>query len=95
MAKILILKERMFGLINSEGNYGEDWKENLLFYEYFHGDNGAGIGASHQLGWTGVISVLIKLFGSLDPDQLLHSGKKVGLTRSNLSVFVGFYFLFT
>ena len=29
------------------------WRDNLLFYEYFHGDNGAGIGASHQTGWTG------------------------------------------
>jgi hypothetical protein len=31
------------------------WRDCLLFYEYFHGDNGAGIGASHQTGWTGVI----------------------------------------
>jgi hypothetical protein len=29
------------------------WKDNILFYEYFHGDNGAGLGASHQTGWTG------------------------------------------
>ena len=29
------------------------WKDNLLFHEYFHGDNGAGLGASHQTGWTG------------------------------------------
>jgi Alpha amylase, catalytic domain len=33
------------------------WRDNLLFYEYFHGDNGAGIGASHQTGWTGVIAL--------------------------------------
>ena len=33
-----------------------DWGDNLLFYEYFHGDNGAGIGASHQTGWTGVVA---------------------------------------
>jgi hypothetical protein len=39
------------------------WKENLLFYEYFHGDNGAGIGASHQTGWTGLIAKLIQQYG--------------------------------
>lgn len=35
------------------------WKDNLLFYEYFHGDNGAGLGASHQTGWTGLVAALI------------------------------------
>ena len=35
------------------------WHDRLLFYEYFHGDNGAGIGASHQTGWTGLIAHLI------------------------------------
>ncbi|GCE26666.1 glucosidase [Dictyobacter alpinus] len=37
-----------------------DWKELLLFYEYFHGDNGAGLGASHQTGWTGLVAKLIQ-----------------------------------
>ena len=32
------------------------WKDNLLFNEYFHGDNGAGLGASHQTGWTGLVA---------------------------------------
>ncbi len=35
------------------------WKDNLLFHEYFHGDNGAGLGASHQTGWTGLVADLI------------------------------------
>jgi hypothetical protein len=35
------------------------WKDNILFNEYFHGDNGAGLGASHQTGWTGVVADLI------------------------------------
>lgn len=35
------------------------WRDNILFYEYFHGDNGAGIGASHQTGWTGLVAKLI------------------------------------
>ncbi len=39
------------------------WRDNLLFYEYFHGDNGAGIGASHQTGWTGLVALLIWLYG--------------------------------
>jgi hypothetical protein len=36
------------------------WKDNLLFNEYFHGDNAAGLGASHQTGWTGVVADLIR-----------------------------------
>jgi hypothetical protein len=39
------------------------WRDCILFYEFFHGDNGAGIGASHQTGWTGVVARLIQLFG--------------------------------
>ncbi len=35
------------------------WKDNMLFHEYFHGDNGAGLGASHQTGWTGLVAELI------------------------------------
>ena len=33
-----------------------NWRDHILFYEYFHGDNGAGLGASHQTGWTGVVA---------------------------------------
>jgi hypothetical protein len=51
------------------------WKDYILFYEYFHGDNGAGLGASHQTGWTGLIAKLIDLFGRLDGAQLLEAGK--------------------
>ena len=39
------------------------WRNNILFYEYFHGDNGAGIGASHQTGWTGLVAKLIQQSG--------------------------------
>ena len=35
------------------------WKDNIVFNEYFHGDNGAGLGASHQTGWTGLVADLI------------------------------------
>jgi len=47
------------------------WRDYVLFYEYFHGDNGAGIGASHQTGWTGVVASLIEIFGKLDAQTLL------------------------
>jgi len=50
------------------------WRDNLLFYEYFHGDNGAGVGASHQTGWTGVVAVLIEIFGKLDAETFLQGG---------------------
>jgi hypothetical protein len=51
------------------------WKDYILFYEYFHGDNGAGLGASHQTGWTGLVAKLIEFFGSLDGAQILEVGK--------------------
>jgi hypothetical protein len=51
------------------------WKDFILFYEYFHGDNGAGLGASHQTGWTGLVSKMIELFGRLDGAQLLAGGR--------------------
>ncbi|MBK8883733.1 MAG: glucosidase [Bacteroidales bacterium] len=52
------------------------WKDYILFYEYFHGDNGAGIGASHQTGWTGVIARSMHLFASTSSDQILELSKK-------------------
>jgi hypothetical protein len=51
------------------------WKDYILFYEYFHGDNGAGLGASHQTGWTGLVAGLIDLFGRIDGAQYLEAGK--------------------
>jgi len=50
------------------------WRDYLLFYEYFHGDNGAGLGASHQTGWTGLIARLLQLFGGLEAEDMLESG---------------------
>ena len=52
-----------------------NWRDNLLFYEYFHGDNGAGIGASHQTGWTGIVATLIEIFGQTNAAQYLEAGK--------------------
>jgi hypothetical protein len=46
------------------------WRDLILFYEYFQGDNGAGLGASHQTGWTGLIARLLDLFGRIDAKDL-------------------------
>jgi hypothetical protein len=73
-------------LRNKDGNrpvYGgsrkfqEDphWRDHLLFYEYFHGDNGAGLGASHQTGWTGDIARIMHFFATVKPEQMLEMGK--------------------
>jgi len=57
------------------------WRDNLLFYEYFHGDNGAGIGASHQTGWTGLVALMIEIIGKLDPQALLAGGRASAFGR--------------
>ena len=57
------------------------WRDHILFYEYFHGDNGAGLGASHQTGWTGVVAKLIQLFGMLDAGKTLEGGKGAAFVR--------------
>jgi hypothetical protein len=57
------------------------WRDHLLFYEYFHGDNGAGLGASHQTGWTGLVGTLIRLFGAVDAQQMLEIGKIAAFDR--------------
>jgi len=57
------------------------WKDYVLFYEYFHGDNGSGLGANHQTGWTGVVAKLIELFGRIEAHQLLNAGKKGAFTK--------------
>jgi mannosylglycerate hydrolase MGH1-like protein len=57
------------------------WRDHILFYEYFHGDNGAGLGASHQTGWTGVVAKLMQLFGLLDAAKMLESGVSAAFVR--------------
>jgi mannosylglycerate hydrolase MGH1-like protein len=51
------------------------WRDLILFYEYFHGDNGAGLGASHQTGWTGVIARALHLFATTTAPGFLARGK--------------------
>jgi hypothetical protein len=77
------LAERLIGTFARDGSgrravYGGSekfqtdphWRDNILFYEYFHGDNGAGIGASHQTGWTGCIARIIQGNGAFTADML-------------------------
>ena len=52
------------------------WRDLILFYEYFHGDNGAGLGASHQTGWTALVAPLLDLFGRVDAKTMLETGPR-------------------
>lgn len=61
------------------------WRDCLLFYEYFHGDHGAGLGASHQTGWTGVVARLIQLFGGLQPEHVLADSPSILARRISQS----------
>jgi hypothetical protein len=57
------------------------WKDYILFYEYFHGDNGAGLGASHQTGWTGLIARSLDLFARLNAANALQVSKNEMLSK--------------
>ena len=58
------------------------WRDNIYFFEYFHGDNGAGLGASHQTGWTGLVAKLIELYGFLDPKRMLEVGRAAAFSKT-------------
>jgi hypothetical protein len=51
-----------------------NWRDLILFYEYFHGDNGAGLGANHQTGWTGIIARLMHLFATNAAETIQQGG---------------------
>jgi hypothetical protein len=51
-----------------------NWRDNILFYEFFHGDSGAGVGASHQTGWTGLVAKFLQMNGLLDEKDFLENG---------------------
>ena len=63
-------------VFGSQATFQHDrhWQDHLLFYEYFHGDNGAGIGASHQTGWTGLVSNIIAFFATETQESFLEHG---------------------
>jgi len=56
------------------------WRDYILFYEYFHGDNGAGLGASHQTGWTGLVALTLDFFARIDPKVALETSVKPGVS---------------
>ena len=57
------------------------WRDLLLFHEYFHGDNGAGLGASHQTGWTGLVALTATLVHSMAAEGLLADGLEAAFRR--------------
>jgi len=57
------------------------WRDLILFYEYFHGDNGAGLGASHQTGWTGLISRILQVNAVMTSELLLSASATRQLAR--------------
>jgi hypothetical protein len=62
------------------------WRDYILFYEYFHGDNGAGLGASHQTGWTGLIARSLDMFARLRPTEALATpNATAALTREQVA----------
>ena len=65
------------------GKFQEDphWRDLILFYEYFHGDTGAGLGASHQTGWTGVIARIMHLFATSTAEQFLDLGRMAAVVE--------------
>ena len=60
------------------------WKDYVLFYEYFHGDNGAGIGASHQTGWTGCIARIIQFMGDVTKELLVSPDVELAAIRKTV-----------
>jgi hypothetical protein len=56
-----------------------NWRDYPLFYEYFHGDTGAGVGASHQTGWSGGIARIMHLFASFESLKILAGGKDAAM----------------
>lgn len=59
-------------------------RDHVRFYEHFHGEIGAGLGANHQTGWTGLVVKLIQLYGSLDPREFHETGKRMAYARGRL-----------
>jgi hypothetical protein len=74
---------------SNTGMFGgnSNWRALILFYEYFHGDNGAGLGASHQTGWTGLIARLLDVFGRIEARDLELEREQIvaRLTREQVS----------
>src|SRR5262249_40211725 len=57
------------------------WRDYIQFFEYFHGDNGAGLGANHQTGWTGLIARAMHLFATTTSEQAIDLGKMAAVVE--------------
>ena len=91
LASIFLKNEQGVRPVNGGAKVFEqdpNWSENVLFYEFFHGDTGAGLGASHQTGWTGVVARAMHLFATKTSDELRDKGRKAGVSRKNASTVV-------
>jgi len=79
-------KDNRRPVFGGERTFQEDpqWRDYLQFYEYFHGDNGAGLGANHQTGWTGVIARIMHFFATITPEQVLELGKAGAFVRKDV-----------
>ena len=64
------------------------WRDHILFYEYFHADDGSGIGASHQTGWTGMIATIITFMQTIDAELLANESTK-GIAKKMAQVSAG------
>lgn len=60
------------------------WKEHVLFHEYFHGDSGAGLGASHQTGWTALIANILLDLGQMRADNQIPKCRKEQQTKEGI-----------
>jgi hypothetical protein len=60
------------------------WRDYILFHEYFHGDNGAGLGANHQTGWTGAVARAVHLFATSTSEQFLNMGIAAAATPESV-----------
>jgi hypothetical protein len=80
LASIFLLDERGRRPVNGHERMFQDphWKDLVLFYEYFHGETGAGLGANHQTGWTGTIARLLQMFAGTEGGTVLDKGKRGG-----------------
>src|SRR5690242_20560632 len=84
-----VLDERQWGTVQCTEELRSfkkiHWRDYISFYEYFHDDNGAGLGASHQTGWTGLIAGAMHLFATTTPEQALELRKKAAFAEIPMS----------
>jgi hypothetical protein len=83
LASIFLVDGNRRAVYGGTKKFQEDphWRDHILFYEYFHGDNGAGLGASHQTGWTGLVALCLDAFARVSQEDALQMRKESLLQR--------------